>query len=211
MTFAPIALFFIEIMKFSPILFISKAFASLKLHQFSSFLVIVLATYLTLKINTVAVSWLLPCFCLDNVHCFLMEYSWQRKLLPDFCICDYMWTFLSRTKNFYFHFFYYILQILLVCKCLMLLCIYVRWVFRCLFHELFLAQCAISVPPENIRKTCVFWRFIGVQKWDIGLKWVNLKHSQKKVEWMTMKEYLVKREKREEVYDLKRTRENLCF
>ena len=27
--------------------------------------------------------------------------------------------------------------------------------------------------PRNIRKLQVFWRFQGVYKWNIGLKWVN--------------------------------------
>ena len=34
-------------------------------------------------------------------------------------------------------------------------------------------QCHISIPPGNIRKPLVFWRFQGVWKCDTGLKWVN--------------------------------------
>ena len=36
-----------------------------------------------------------------------------------------------------------------------------------------LAQCFISISPKNIRKPKVFWHFKGVQRWNIGLKWVK--------------------------------------
>ena len=48
-----------------------------------------------------------------------------------------------------------------------------------------LGQCFISIPPENFRKQKVFWRFQGVWKGNIELKWINdafiinLKHIQK--------------------------------
>ena len=41
------------------------------------------------------------------------------------------------------------------------------------------------IPPENVRKPMVFWRFQGVQKWNIGLKWVNRQVKiQKKNSWL---------------------------
>ena len=43
-----------------------------------------------------------------------------------------------------------------------------------LTHSIRLAQRGISIPPENIRKPKVFWRFQGVQKWSTELKWFNL-------------------------------------
>ena len=42
-----------------------------------------------------------------------------------------------------------------------------------LTHSIRLAQRGISIPPENIRKPKVFWRFHGVQKWSTELKWFN--------------------------------------
>ena len=41
------------------------------------------------------------------------------------------------------------------------------------------------IPPENVRKPMVFWRFQGVQKWNIGLKWVNrqVKIQKKTLDW----------------------------
>ena len=34
-------------------------------------------------------------------------------------------------------------------------------------------QCSLSITPDNIRKTVVFWCFQGVWKVYIGLKWVK--------------------------------------
>ena len=34
-------------------------------------------------------------------------------------------------------------------------------------------QCSLSIPPENVWKPNVFWRFQGVYKGSIDLKWVN--------------------------------------
>ena len=39
-----------------------------------------------------------------------------------------------------------------------------------------LSHCFISIPPENVQKTLVFWCFQVVEKWDIGLKWIR-RHS----------------------------------
>ena len=36
-----------------------------------------------------------------------------------------------------------------------------------------LAQCSISIPPENVRKPLVFWRFQRIKKWNTGLKWIT--------------------------------------
>ena len=41
------------------------------------------------------------------------------------------------------------------------------------FFKPILAQCHVSISPENVRKPLVFSRFQGVQKYDTGLKWVN--------------------------------------
>lgn len=38
-----------------------------------------------------------------------------------------------------------------------------------------LGECSIPVPPKNVRKADTFWLFQGLWKWNIGLKWVNLK------------------------------------
>ena len=31
----------------------------------------------------------------------------------------------------------------------------------------------ISIPPENVKKSKIYWRFQGLYKWKIGLKWDN--------------------------------------
>ena len=37
-----------------------------------------------------------------------------------------------------------------------------------------LAQCSVSIPPGNLKKM-VFRRFLGLWKWNIELRWINLR------------------------------------
>ena len=63
-------------------------------------------------------------------------------------------------------------------------------VYACykMFNSIILIQFRLKfhwIPPENVRKPMVFWRFQGVQKWNIGLKWVNRQVKiQKKNSWL---------------------------
>ena len=44
---------------------------------------------------------------------------------------------------------------------------------KCNCSEPILVQCHISIPPENVKKPLVFWRFQRVYKCDTGLKLVK--------------------------------------